>query len=65
MQKEKFEFEKSFKEIEEITSWFEGSNLDLQEGMKKFKRGMELVKQCQDELKKVENQMIEIEKEVK
>jgi len=55
-----FNFTKSFKELEEITEWFEQDDVDLDEGLKKFERGLELAKACKDKLSEVENKVEEI-----
>lgn len=50
-----FEFEKSLKELEAITSWFESSDVDLDAGLAKFERGMELATELKAHLAAVEN----------
>jgi exodeoxyribonuclease VII small subunit len=42
MNEAKFEFEKALKELEAITLWFESTDVDLDQGLVKFERGMEL-----------------------
>lgn len=56
----KINFAQLFKELEEITAWFEREEVDLEEGLKKFERGLELAKVLKDHLKKVENKVNEI-----
>lgn len=56
----KFNFAKAFQELEEITEWFESDGTDLDEGLKKFERGLELAQQCKKKLKEVENKVEEI-----
>lgn len=53
-------FAKAFEELEEITHWFESGDADLDEGLKKFERGLELSKLCQEKLAEVENKVKEI-----
>ena len=55
-----FEFEKSLKELEEITAWFESADVDLDAGLDKFERGMELATQLKDHLATVENRVEKI-----
>jgi len=50
-------FAKAFEELEGITSWFEREEVDLDEGLKKFERGLELAKLCKDKLSEVENKV--------
>jgi exodeoxyribonuclease VII small subunit len=55
-----FEFEKALKELEDITSWFESSDVDLDAGLVKFERGMELAHQLKTHLSSVENRVEKI-----
>ena len=55
-----FEFEKALKELEEITAWFESSDVDLDQGLAKFERGMELSAQLKEHLQTVENRVEKI-----
>lgn len=56
----KTDFAKSFKELEEIVEWFEDAEVDLEEGLKRFERGLELASQCRTRLKDVENKVSKI-----
>ena len=62
-QDDKFDFAKAVSEIEEINQWFQNEDVDLDEGLAKFRRGLELIKKCQTRLKQVENEFVEIKKE--
>lgn len=53
-------FSQDFGELEEIIEWFEGEDMDLEEGLAKFERGLELAKRCQSRLDEVENKVTEI-----
>jgi exodeoxyribonuclease VII small subunit len=55
-----FEFEKALKELEEITAWFESSDIDLDAGLAKFERGMELAAELKTHLATVENRVEKI-----
>jgi len=55
-------FAKAFEELESITEWFERGEADLEEGLKKFERGLELAKMCKEKLAEVENKVVEIKK---
>jgi exodeoxyribonuclease VII small subunit len=55
-----FEFEKALKELESITAWFESSDVDLDAGLVKFERGMELAHQLKTHLASVENRVEKI-----
>lgn len=54
------DFGAAYKELEEIIGWFERADADLDEGLKKFERGLELAKLCKDRLKDVENKVTQI-----
>lgn len=56
----KIDFATGLKELEEITTWFESDNLDLDKGLAKFERGMELIAQLKKYLGTVENQVQQI-----
>ncbi|MFH1047967.1 MAG: exodeoxyribonuclease VII small subunit [Patescibacteria group bacterium] len=58
--KAKPDFGKSYHELEEIIAWFENEEIDLDEGLKKFERGLELAKICRSQLKDVENRVNEL-----
>lgn len=53
-------FAHEFKELEIITEWFEKEDIDLEEGLKKFERGLELASSLKEYLGKVENKVKEI-----
>lgn len=63
-QDEQFDFAKAIKEIEGINEWFQSEDLNLDEGLIKFRRGLELIKKCKTKLKSVENEFVEIKKEL-
>lgn len=56
----KANFAEAFKELEDIVQWFEASEVDLEEGLKKFERGLELAKKCRARLSEVENKVTRI-----
>jgi|GEM_PF-787619 len=55
-----FEFETALKELEAITAWFESSDADLDQGLAKFERGMELAAALKEHLSLVENKIEKI-----
>jgi exodeoxyribonuclease VII small subunit len=55
-----FEFEKALTELEEITAWFESPQADLDAGLAKFERGLELASQLKTHLAEVENRVEKI-----
>ena len=60
--KNSFKFEEALKELEAITEWFESSEIDLDQGIDKFERGMELTEQLRAHLQAVENRVEIIKK---
>ncbi|MFZ6015864.1 MAG: exodeoxyribonuclease VII small subunit [Patescibacteria group bacterium] len=60
--KSNFDVSKAFKELEQITEWFEGENADLDEGLKKYERAMELAEALRKQLESAENRITEIQK---
>lgn len=62
MPEEKFNFTKAYEEIEEINEWFQGEDIDLEEALKKYERGMDLINKCRKRLEEAENKFEEIKK---
>lgn len=60
---QKFDFASALKEIEEINKWFQEEEIDLNQGLSKFERGMKLLKECKSRLKQVENEFNVIKNE--
>jgi len=58
--KQDIDFGKGFSELEEITQWFERGEPDLDQGLEKFGRAMELAKQLRERLLEAENTIKEI-----
>ncbi|MEK7615868.1 MAG: exodeoxyribonuclease VII small subunit [Patescibacteria group bacterium] len=57
-----FNFKKAFAELEDISSWFQNPDIDLDEALKKYERGLVLIKEAQAHLKETENQFKVIKK---
>ncbi|HSX14419.1 MAG TPA: exodeoxyribonuclease VII small subunit [Candidatus Saccharimonadales bacterium] len=55
-----FDFGAGLTELEAITTWFESEQVDLDEGLKKFERGMELAEKLRTHLDQVENRVEKI-----
>lgn len=62
MLEEKFNFTKAYQEIEEINEWFQNEDIDLDEALRKYERGMDLINKCKARLKEAENKFEEIKK---
>lgn len=55
-------FKSAFLELEKIVTEFEGQDLDLEEALPRFERGLELAKKLRERLKQIENKVTEIKK---
>ena len=55
-------FAEAFSELEKLTEWFETEEVDLDEGLKKFERGLELAQVCKKKLAEVENKVTTLKK---
>lgn len=62
MAQKKTSFATQFAELEAITTWFERDNVDLEEGITKFERGMQLAKELRERLRGAEVKIEEIRK---
>lgn len=60
--KEQFNFNQAFSELEKISQELEAEDVDLEVGLKKLERGLELAKKCQARLAQVENKVLEVKK---
>jgi exodeoxyribonuclease VII small subunit len=65
MAEEKFNFKDAFQELEEINEWFQREDIDLDQALQKYERGIELIKKCKERLKQSENKFEEIKKKYK
>lgn len=57
---DKFQFDAALKELESIAGWFESTEIDLDQGLVKFERGMELATKLKSHLASVENRVEKI-----
>lgn len=53
----KIKFEDKMKELEEIINDLENGEIDLDESINKYTKAMKLIKECDTELKNVEEQV--------
>lgn len=64
MPEKKIDLSKNLKKLEEISSWFEDQKeLNIEEGLKKVKNALTLIKESKKELQNVKNEFEEIEKD--
>ena len=55
----------NLKRLSEITEWFDNQEeVDVEEGLKKVKEAIELIKMSKSRLKEIENEFEEIKKEI-
>jgi len=61
----KVDINKSLKDLEDISNWFESQKeLDVEEGLKKVKDGALLIKDLKESIREVENEFEEIKKDI-
>ncbi len=56
----KIDFESSLKELESIVAKLEDENINLEDSVKSFETGINLVKECQKQLEKAELKVKEL-----
>ena len=56
----KIDFESSLKELESIVTKLEDENINLEDSVKAFEAGINLVKECQKQLEKAELKVKEL-----
>ena len=56
----KIDFESSLKELESIVKKIEDENINLEDSVKSFEAGINLVKECQKQLEKAELKVKEL-----
>lgn len=64
MPDKKFNFSKSYADLQKIVEWFEGDEVDLEEGIKKFEDGLVIVKELKEYLNKMENKIKYLKKSI-
>lgn len=63
MTKKQPTFAEAFAELEKLTEWFETQEVDLDDGLAKFERGLELAAICKQKLAEVENKVTTLKKQ--
>jgi len=64
MNQEKQTIEQSLKRLEKIVEELNARDVDVEEGLKKFKEGVELVKICRNRLGEAENEFKKLQAEL-
>ncbi len=64
MPDKKFNFSKSYTDLQKIVEWFEKDEVDLEEGIKKFEDGLAIVKELKEYLGKMENKIRDLKKSI-
>ena len=54
---EKLNFEELYKKLEEVTTKLEGDNLNLDDSIELFEKGMEISKKCNERLENAEKKI--------
>lgn len=62
MAKPKLKFKDAFERLEKIVSELESEDVDLEDALKKYAEGLELVQLCKGRLEEAENKVKEIKK---
>lgn len=52
--------EENFKELEETIHQLEGKDVSLEQSFELYKKGMDLVKDCNDQIDRVEKQILQL-----
>src|SRR5215212_4774467 len=60
---QKVDFTQSVSRLEEINSWFQNEDFNLDEGLQKLREGNDLIKKCRGRLKAVENEFVQIKQD--
>lgn len=60
MSKQVKKLDTALKELEQIVDDLSSTDIDVEEGLKKFRQGAELIKFCRSQLKRVENEFYKI-----
>lgn len=56
----KTDFKQQLEELERIVEWFESEEVDIDQALEKFERGMELASNLEEQLGEMENKVREI-----
>lgn len=62
--KSNVDIKKSLNELQEITEWFQEDEIDLDKGLEKLKDGVKIIKQCRKRIQEIENEFVDIKKEL-
>lgn len=57
MEKKEVKFEEKMQELEQIIADLENGEIDLDESIEKYTKAMKLVKECDEKLKNIEEQV--------
>lgn len=62
-QEKTLSFEQAFRQLEAIVHEFEQGDLDLEEGLEKFKYALQLAESCKRRLDEVENKVVKLKEQ--
>ena len=60
MATKEMKFDEKVTELEQIINELENGNIDLEDSIDKYTKAMKLVKECDDQLKKIEKQVTKL-----
>jgi exodeoxyribonuclease VII small subunit len=55
-----FNFKIALEELKKINEEFDSKDIDLDMALEKFRRGLEIAKQCKEKLRETENEIIKL-----
>ncbi|MBI2484240.1 exodeoxyribonuclease VII small subunit [Candidatus Uhrbacteria bacterium] len=61
----KLTFKAAYQELEALTKEFERGDLDIEEALKKFERGLELAEYCTKQVSEMKQRVVEIKRRFK
>lgn len=64
MLKEKEKLKTALQKLEKIVEDLNKKDIDVEQGLEKFKEGVELIKFCRSQLQKAENEFVQLKQEL-
>lgn len=64
MNKEKEKLKTALQKLEKIVEDLNKKDIDVEQGLEKFREGVELIKYCRSQLQKAENEFIQLKNEL-
>lgn len=64
MLKEKEKLKTALQKLEKVVEDLNKKDIDVEQGLEKFKEGVELIKFCRSQLQKAENEFVQLKQEL-